>query len=252
MKKNDIPDNSIVITFDDGYIDNYLNAFPILKEFSIPATIFLATDAIETGRVLWHDRVFSAFRETKSLHLKEFGINQKNFSLINLQDRLHAQDESLRFLRTLDTRRRFLWIKSLEEKLEVTENENKDRIMMNWSEIKEMHKNGISFGGHTITHPILSRLHIDDMKKEIFISKKTIEDQLEESIKAFAYPNGTIEDFNEVTKKLVRDAGYSCAVTTIFGTNDVHQDVFELRRGTPWDTDVHRFGLRLQYYKFCS
>ena len=79
MKNNDVPDSSIVVTFDDGYLDNYSNAFPILKELSIPATVFLATDAIETGRILWHDRVFSAFRETGSLHLKGFGIDQRNF-----------------------------------------------------------------------------------------------------------------------------------------------------------------------------
>jgi peptidoglycan/xylan/chitin deacetylase (PgdA/CDA1 family) len=252
MKKNDIPDNSIVVTFDDGYLDNYSNAFPILKEFSIPATIFLATDAIETGRILWHDRVFSAFRETKSLHLKAFGVNKRCLSLRNLEEKLYAQDEVLKFLRTLNNKERYLCIKSLEKVLKVSENESRYRIMMNWSEVKEMHKNGISFGGHTITHPILSRLDIDEMKKEIFISKKIIEDHLEVSIESFAYPNGTAEDFDETTKQLVKDAGYSCAVTTIFGNNDVHQDVFELRRGTPWDTDIYRFALRLQYYKFCS
>ena len=65
MVSKDVPDNTVVITFDDGYRDNYLNAFPMLKNLSIPATIFLATDAIGSKRVLWHDRVFSAFRETR-------------------------------------------------------------------------------------------------------------------------------------------------------------------------------------------
>jgi peptidoglycan/xylan/chitin deacetylase (PgdA/CDA1 family) len=252
MKQKDVPDNSIVVTFDDGYLDNYENAFPVLKEFSIPATIFLATGAIDTGKILWHDHVFSAFRETKSLFLEEFGTNRKKFSLINLQEKLYAQGEILKFLRTLDTRERLFWIDILKRDLGITEQEDKYRIMMNWGEIKEMYRNGISFGGHTITHPILSRLSANDMKKETFLSKKIIEYHLESPINTFAYPNGTSEDFNEMTKKIVKDAGYSCAVTTIFGTNDVHQDVFALRRGTPWDTDIHKFGLRLQYYKFCS
>jgi hypothetical protein len=60
----DLPDNAVAITFDDGYRDNYLHAFPIVKSLSLPMTIFLATDAIGTGRTLWHDRVFSAFRDT--------------------------------------------------------------------------------------------------------------------------------------------------------------------------------------------
>jgi len=252
MKKKDVPDNSIVVTFDDGYLDNYENAFPVLKEFSIPATIFLATGAIDTGKILWHDHVFSALRETRSLFLKEFGISKKSFSLINLQEKLYAQSEILKFLRKLDTRERFFWIDILEKDLEIAKKENKNRIMMNWDEIKEMYNNGISFGGHTINHPILSKLTADEMKEEIFFSKKIIEKHIESSITTFAYPNGTVEDFNEMTKSLIKDAGYSCAVTTIFGTNDVNQDIYALRRGTPWDTDIHKFGLRLQYYKFCS
>src|SRR5215467_4075836 len=81
MKYNDIPDDTIAITFDDGYKDVYLNAYPILKKFSIPATIFLPTSCIDTGEVLWHDRVFSAFRETQKSSLPGYGIYEKTYPL---------------------------------------------------------------------------------------------------------------------------------------------------------------------------
>src|SRR5436190_18184559 len=61
-QQGDIPARAVAVTFDDGYEDNYGYAFPILKKYGVPATIFIATGMIETGNVLWHDRVFDAFR----------------------------------------------------------------------------------------------------------------------------------------------------------------------------------------------
>src|SRR5438477_1528660 len=63
-RRGDIPHRAVAITFDDGYRDNYQYAFPILKKYGLPATIFVTTGAIETGKLLWHDRIFDAFRYT--------------------------------------------------------------------------------------------------------------------------------------------------------------------------------------------
>ena len=61
-----MPDDAVVVTFDDGYADNYIHAFPILKRLSIPATIFFANGCYWDGRVLWHDQVFSALSKVRS------------------------------------------------------------------------------------------------------------------------------------------------------------------------------------------
>lgn len=63
--RNGVPENAVVITFDDGYRDNYLNAFPVLTDLSLTATVFLVTDSIGSGKSLWHDRVFRAFGRTE-------------------------------------------------------------------------------------------------------------------------------------------------------------------------------------------
>jgi hypothetical protein len=75
---------------------------------------------------------------------------------------------------------------------------------------------------------------------------------LGEPVKTFAYPCGKKTHFTERDKRALQDAGYVCAVTTMFGTNDGRRDPYELRRGRPWDTDIASFGLRLNYFKFCS
>lgn len=249
MKKKDIPENAVVITFDDGYRDNYLNAFPILKRLGIPATIFLATDAIGSGRTLWHDVVFSAFRETRLPLLGGFGNDSREHPLRTLDEKLAAQRAVLEFLRSLEEGVRSFWIERLLERLKV------DRIkglnlMLTWDEVKAMHKSRISFGSHTATHPILSRLSTDRASEEIYGSKRVIEEVLGAPVTTFAYPNGREKDFTDLTKKILKEAGYACAVSTIFGSNYSGQDLFALRRGTPWEEDLPRFALKLAWYKF--
>jgi peptidoglycan/xylan/chitin deacetylase (PgdA/CDA1 family) len=124
--------------------------------------------------------------------------------------------------------------------------------MLTWDEVKVMHQRGVSFGSHTVTHPILSKISADEAKKEIDESKRIIEEKLRIPIRSFAYPNGRKEDFSEATKILLREAGYSCALTTIFGANESDQDLLELRRATPWERDIRAFRIKLNYYKFCS
>jgi len=249
LARKDVPDNAIVVTFDDGYRDNYLNAFPILNNLSIPATIFLATDAIGSGRMLWHDRVFSAFRQTRVPFLDGFGARSKQYPLSTIHDKVVALEEFLNFIRARTDRERASWIDCLIETLGVSDSREVSGLMLSWDEVRMMHEGGISFGSHSVTHPILSKLPTDRIRDEIQESKLVIEQELHTPVRTFAYPNGREEDYNEITKSLLREAGYTCAVTTQFGNNESGCDLFELRRATPWDRDIYAFGLRLNYYK---
>jgi peptidoglycan/xylan/chitin deacetylase (PgdA/CDA1 family) len=124
--------------------------------------------------------------------------------------------------------------------------------MLSWAEVKIMSRAGIQFGSHTATHPILSRIDRGRAEREIVDSKRAIEAETGASVDAFAYPNGSPADFTQETKSLLRDAGYAYAVTTVAGPNEPGDDVFELRRATPWDDDIFAFGLRLHYNKLRS
>jgi peptidoglycan/xylan/chitin deacetylase (PgdA/CDA1 family) len=251
IHRNDVPENAIVVTFDDGYHDNFANAYPILRNLSLPATVFLATDVIGSDRLLWHDRVFGAFRKTKVLELSECPDKQR-FSLATAGERLAAQHEVLGFLFSLDEKQRDFWIDRLIAKLKVPDIREKRGLMLSWQEIATMSRNGIAFGSHSVTHPILSKLSATRIREEIVTSKRVIEEKLGTSVTTFAYPKGGRGDFNETTKKLLIEAGYRCAVTTLFGVNKVGQDAYELRRGTPWEEDIESFALKLAWYRFAA
>jgi peptidoglycan/xylan/chitin deacetylase (PgdA/CDA1 family) len=122
-------------------------------------------------------------------------------------------------------------------------------LMLDWDEVRAMHQGGIAMGSHTVSHPILSTLSDDRCREELLESKRSIERAIDSPVTGFAYPNGTEADFDDGTKKLLRDAGYGHAVTTIPGANRAGVDLHELRRGTPWDEDLYTFAFRLDYNK---
>ncbi len=249
LQDRKLPDNTIVVTLDDGYADNFTKAFPILRKHSIPATIFLAIDAINARRPLWHDRVFRAFRKTRVDSLVDFGECRRRYSFRNEVDKRHAQQDILELFWTLPEDARDYWVDQLMIRLEVSAGFEAHDLMLTWDQIRMMQEAGLAFGSHTMTHPILSRLSHGRQSEEIFESKRVLEEQLGVPVKSFAYPVGRKQDFNASTKRLLKEAGYSCALTTIFGVNECGQDLFELRRATPWEEEIPRFALKLNYYK---
>ena len=102
-----------------------------------------------------------------------------------------------------------------------------------------------------MTHPIMSRISARRVREEIVGSTKAIQENLGAAPRTFAYPNGTADDFNETVKTVLQDVGYRCAVTTVFGTNTSGRDLFELRRGGPWETHLPTFAVKMDWYRFC-
>jgi hypothetical protein len=195
--------------------------------------------------------VFSAFRETRVASLDGIAGDGRRYPLRNLEEKLFAQREVLRLLWALDDCERLSWIDCLVARLEVCDRRERPDLMLSWEEIKTMQEHKINFGSHTVTHPILSRISPDKIRRELTISKETIEKQLGVPVRTFAYPVGRGQDFNEEVKTLLQEAGYVCGLTTILGPNEPRQDPFELRRGTPWETYLPAFAAKLSWYKFC-
>lgn len=250
----DLPDNAVVITFDDGYRDNYLHALPVLSSLSLPATVFLVTGVIGTGKLIWHDRVFRAFNLTGCVSLREFGAGNANLTLNGKSQRDEAQESTLRYLKSLDVDRRNAEIEVLLGRLEVDDTDDTAGLMLNWNEVREMHRAGISFGAHTVSHPVLSRIADEFARSEIRDSKQAIERELQCTVRAFAYPNGSRMDFTAATKRILRESGFRCALTTIFGTNarepGCDPGLLELKRISIPEAHVAVFAAKLDMYRF--
>ena len=229
-----LPQNPVILTFDDGYLDNYLFAYPIIKKYSIPATIFLTTDFINHKAWLWSNKLEYILRNAKTKEFKfQLGEDISIFKVGNFSEWHKTQLKIFNYLRLLPELEKNRIISNLAEllKVDVPEQTQTDFMPLNWEQIREMSKNNLEFGSHTCSHPILSRLTLSELEYEIIRSKQEIENKLQNEIFSFAYPNGTFEDFNSDTISFLKNNLYKCAVTTIPGQNYLKTvDPFRLKR----------------------
>lgn len=245
-----LPKDALAITFDDGYRDNYLNALPILEKYSVPAAVFVATGCIETKHALWFNRLSWAFKQTREPGVELELHKPMCFLLKTEAQRLRALNQVTAVLRNVEEEKRLAWTEQILGRLKVHEEGWLSQLMLTWDQIRHMRGRGISFGSHTVTHPVLSQLSEDRAEEEIYRSKQELEARLGEPVSLFAYPFGKRGDINQNVKHLVRRAGYSCALTTIFGPNLANEDRYELRRGQPWETHLPTFAIKLEWYRF--
>lgn len=226
-----IPDNTIVVTFDDGYKDNYINAYPILKKYNIPADIFLSAGAIEKKQILWFEAIIASFKQTskKCIDLTEIGL--KRYKINTVMEKMDNVQEIVSFAKNLSKEDREKMIVLLLEKLDLANRDLEfESSMLEWEDIREMKKNGIDFGSHGLNHSILSRLSEKEAEKEIGESKKIIQERVNSEVKFFTYPNGGAGDFNERIISLLKKNNFLAACTLVRGSNNRFSNLYSLKR----------------------
>ncbi|MFT6247895.1 MAG: peptidoglycan/xylan/chitin deacetylase (PgdA/CDA1 family) [Cognaticolwellia sp.] len=207
-----------LITFDDGYIDNYSKAFPILLENNIPATFFLATNFMNNAEIPWWDRIAYLVRHAQ---VDEIKLNNWPDSIT-----LSKEDVATSIRKVLDivkinngsTIEEILI--ELEQKLHIpnTKLVDKEPLFMTWDMAREMNDAGMEFGSQTCSHRIMSHLSIKEQEHEAKASKELIEKELKTSIKAFAYPVGGKDSFTAGTVKIIKKY-YQVSFSFISGIN---------------------------------
>jgi len=231
-----LPPNPIVLTFDDGYQNNYKYAFPLLEKYNVPATIFVTTGFIDQTTYLWPDKL-------------EFIIDHaanKDLNFLWQDDRLtlalKTDTEKMtticfikEYLKSLSESDKLAFLDELHKSLEVEYTWDKIPsvlLPLTWDEIREMRASGlIAIGSHTVTHPILSKCTNERQRTEIALSHERITIELGEECKLFAYPNGQPTDYNQYTVQLLKEHRYLGAVTAVFGyAYNNTQDNFHLNR----------------------
>ncbi len=215
----ELPERAALITFDDGYRDNYLHAYPALKRRWLPAVIFLATGYIDNNKPFFWDLLAYAMMNTKKDYLslriggtfdweseqeKEENILPLVEALKNLADdqKKQAVDEVISLLDVAIPDNLF------------------NELFLTWEQVNEMAKDGIEMGGHTVNHPILTRVPPKVAADEIVGCKLKIETATGRQVNSFAYPNGQEEDYNKKLMAFVRKTGYEVAFSLRTGPQE--------------------------------
>ncbi len=213
-----------VITFDDGWLDNYRHAYPVLKRLCLPATIFLPTDYVGSDEWFWPDQIAFlcqavADRKQRVEQIKEvedvlstFPAGDMSGFLQAMTDHEQAADQIIECCKHLPIARIHELVRALTSALNVTL--PVDRMIVNWDEVREMSRGGVSFGSHSCTHRIMTTITPDEVSEELVRSKQVLFGQGVNYVPVYCYPNG---NSNASIEALVKANGYEAAVSVRMG-----------------------------------
>lgn len=232
---------SCLVTFDDGWEDNFRNAFPILQEFQIPAVIFLSGSHIETQKKFWQEDFLLSVREIRRLFEKDDKFLKKvseNPVLKKISGIITASDESMdqeaqvliNQLKKWDRQKRDQLLASLKDLTGQTAFSEVDiarRSFMSKPEVREMMGKGIAFGSHGMSHEILTILNAEEVQRELSESRKFLRNNLGIEAEVFSYPNG---NYNESIIDTAKQNGYGAAFGTQNGYVQLGDNPYTLHR----------------------
>ena len=235
-----LPKKAVAVTFDDGWRDNYTSAYPILKKYEIPATIFLTTDFIDSSdpfwfveaSLLWEEGKFTTEQLSDILSPLQKNENPppslKALDLNKIKFLTEDCDAFLEVLKECD----YETIGSILKRMAAaggidTKGYTKERRMLSWEEINDMAPELIDFGSHGLTHRIMTTASPETVREELSQSKTVIEEKTGRRVDFFAYPNGNYDD---TVKNLVRETGYRAAIATSRPEKHEAFDLYALKR----------------------
>lgn len=224
-----LPDNAVVLTFDDGYADN-LVAARILHEHHATATFYLTADCLAGGQPFWPSEVRQIVPRLAGPALK-LELRDRRFEWpLGEADHCEAAIQGVTRLYKSVTipQREVLRVQlralaGIERPL--------PSPMLTWDEVREMQRLGMTMGAHTLTHPNLPSAGLIDATAEIVGAKRRLEQELGTEVTQFSYPNGGAETYyNEDLQRAVREAGYLGSATSRNGFAGPGSDPYALER----------------------
>ncbi len=230
IKSDVIPERPFVaFTIDDGYLDNYTKALPVFERQQIPFAIFVATDFIDKKAILWWDSIEDLILTHKCIVTSD----GKRYSCESYQERWNT----FRYLRerilNLDQNNLEHELKKMFASYEIDWYEPIREKSMSWEQVISLANHSLcTIGGHTISHPALSKLCMDEVLHEISEGKKRIEQKISQPISYFAYPYGTPNEVGEREIQITEECGYDIAFCAHGGciTKDNKSKYYQLPR----------------------
>jgi peptidoglycan/xylan/chitin deacetylase (PgdA/CDA1 family) len=250
LQQRTLPQRAVAVTFDDGYIDNFTEALPVLQTYHVPATIFTVSSKVDTPHEMWWDDLERILLCTPDLPVQlTMEIREQNcaWPTDTFQNRHTAYRALHQVLKPLSIAERQTALEALRRWAGVGQAGRPAYRIMNTNELRQAIGSGvIDIGGHTVNHPRLAALPPEAQRVEIIEGRKQLTQILGLAPTTFAYPYGTPQDFTPETARLVREAGFSAAVTTVHGSVEAGDDVFQLRRMAVHNWDLAEFKWRFE------
>jgi peptidoglycan/xylan/chitin deacetylase (PgdA/CDA1 family) len=227
LKKGILDPDALVLSFDDGFKDNFTIAYPVLRSYGSPAVFFISPEMLGSRSLIWNNRAWFLLNQGTRRGFLQWR-NQK-LALASELERLRARNVINQTLAPLKEEDREPLLKEIADRLSSPLRPSEEsEIMLNHENLCDMIAGGLAeFGSHSLTHPLLPICDEMQRTQEVADSRKKLEKVLGRPVAYFAYPGGA---FNEKTIQSVRNAGYEAAVITKDGLVRTGDDLFLLQR----------------------
>lgn len=221
----------VMLTFDDGYRDFHDVAYPILHRMRLPSLVFLTTGSADDGATIWTENVRWAIRSTEHTSAcLPWAASPLRYALDSESSRASFERLCKHHLKGIPDDQSRYWQSELVRELGVDPRDLAvQRRMLNWNEVRATMEL-TRYGGHSHSHPILSQIARDAAADEVRLCRDRIAAETNVAPIHFAYPNGRHQDFNEVTKSLLREYGFRFGYSTNGGVHLRHLDPLAIRR----------------------
>ncbi len=196
----------VAITFDDGLRNQALQAYPVLRELGVPATIFVCPGLIDTGAWLWNHEARARLRRQGPSQWESWANRTGGCRSASVDDIV----ERWKQLPAAQRRALELELRHQTEDFQPTQREREAFDIMSWEDVTSLDPELITFGSHTVSHPILPSLDDAELEFEIRSSREMLEAKLGRSVSTFCYPNGS----SDLRARRTVAQTYSAAVTT--------------------------------------
>lgn len=243
---------AVLVTFDDGYADNVLEALPILEEVGVPATFFVSTGHIGTDKEFWWHQLEGIllrdgrFPSRFRLGDADYGRSWETSSMAARQE-LYTSLNAL--MQRVVPERREVWLDQLRAWAGPGDEKEKKHRSMSQEEIKRLANSPwATVGAHTVTHSVLSSLTDAQQREEIFSSKRELERIIGREITTFSYPFGRRIDYNRTSVCLCREAGFVKAASNFPGQVHRWTDPFQLPRHLVRNWNLPVFARELKHF----
>lgn len=207
--------DTVVLTIDDGYLDFFQIAAPLLVKYEVPATIFIVSNIVDKGLWLWDEALYYLTSHApEGAYSIQHNHRTLEFTLHTTDDRIQAWTGLVNTVLYESNSRRWKLIRECQNQLGtgLPSKPPAANRSMNWDELGSLNPL-IDIGSHTRNHPILSTVQDpDELASEILGSKKDIEKHIGKPVTTFCYPNGLAPDYNEFSLREIKRSGYECAV----------------------------------------
>ncbi|RYZ70809.1 MAG: polysaccharide deacetylase [Lysobacteraceae bacterium] len=230
-RRRRLPPRAVLVSFDDGYDDNYRVAFPILRELDVPAMFFVATGHIESGLPYAYDWLVYMICTTPATELSVPAMGVDWILPATPAERRGHASRFLELLKREDALAQQDIMQSLEQEWGMPRIPHPDCRPMTWAQLREMRDGGMELGSHGVHHHMLAKLPHAQMVAEIRGSKMALESNLGQDVCAMSYPVGGFEAFDDAVMEAAGAAGFRLACSYVSGTNRLRrQPLHSLRR----------------------